>query len=107
MPVAHDANAAYSDSPSDAKATPSVLIRTLPSWYGRSGREARPAGRARPADLAGRRRAPGAGGYRTLEAGSAPAPPRVLGPGSGPQPTLDRTPARGFPPPPSGYQQPA
>src|ERR1700731_2821943 len=49
---------------------------------------------------------PGTGGYRTLEAGSAPAPPRVLGPGSGPQPALDRTPARGVPPPPSGDPQP-
>src|ERR1700721_685046 len=73
MPVAHDANAAYSDSPSDAKATPSVLIRTLPSWYGRSGRDPRPGG---------------------------------AGPAGGPQPALDRPPARGFPPPPSGYQQP-
>jgi hypothetical protein len=58
--------------------------------------------RSAPGQLIG----PGTGGYRVLEAGSAPAPPRPLGPGSGPQPTLDRTPVRGFPPPASGYQQP-
>ena len=57
--------------------------------------------RGAPGQLIG----PGTGGYRVLEAGSAPAPPRPLGPGSGPQPTLDRTPVRGFPPPASGYQQ--
>ncbi|HJZ26363.1 MAG TPA: hypothetical protein VJ370_08825, partial [Streptosporangiaceae bacterium] len=46
-------------------------------------------------------------GYRVLQTGRATAPqPQVLGPGSGPQPTLDRTPVRGFPPPASGYQQP-
>jgi hypothetical protein len=63
---------------------------------------------------------PGTGGYRVLEAGSAPAPPRLPGPGpgpgpgpapgpgpgSGPQPALDRTPARGFPPAAPGYQLP-
>src|SRR5579859_5809464 len=70
---------------------------------------------------------PGTGGYRTLEAGGAAAPPRVLeggtgshrllgtGPGSGTgtgagtgaQPTSDRTPMRGFPPAASGYPPPA
>ena len=49
---------------------------------------------------------PGTGGYRVLEAGSgASGPQRVLGPGSGAQPTLERTPVRGFPPLTPGYQQ--
>jgi hypothetical protein len=78
------------------------------------GRRGRPAADARqapwpPADDPGTAPGPligpGTGGYQVLEAGTAPQ--RLLGPGSGPQPTLDRTPVRGFPPPPSGYQQPA
>src|SRR6516165_6269485 len=50
---------------------------------------------------------PGTGGYRVLEAGrdAAGGPEQVLGSGSGPQPTLDRTPVRGFPPLAPGYQQ--
>src|SRR5579859_7142005 len=75
---------------------------------------------------------PGTGGYQILEAGGAAAPPRVLeggtgshripgagtgsgsgagsgsgsGSGTGTQPTLDRTPMRGFPPAASGYPPP-
>jgi len=50
---------------------------------------------------------PGTGGYQVLEPGSATVtgPQRVLGPGSGPQPTLERTPMRGFPPLAPGHQQ--
>ena len=70
----------------------------------RSPADPRPA--ADPRSASGQLIGPGTGGYRVLEGGSAPAPPRLLGPGSGPQPTLDRTPARGFPPPASGYQPP-
>jgi hypothetical protein len=63
------------------------------------GRRSGPAGDARQApwpsaDDPGQLIGPGTGGYRVLEAGS------------GPQPTLDRTPVRGFPPPTSGYQPP-
>jgi hypothetical protein len=84
---------------------------------GRRGRRARPAGAAAdtrqapwppaedPQAAPGQLIGPGTGGYRVLEAGGAPALPRLLGPGSGPQPILDRTPVRGFPPP-SGYQPP-
>jgi hypothetical protein len=54
---------------------------------------------------------PGTGGYRVLEAGAVSDPQRVPGSGSGavsgPQPTMDRTPVRGFPPLAPGYQQQA
>jgi hypothetical protein len=51
---------------------------------------------------------PGTGGYRVLEAGRGPVsePQRVVGSVSGPQPIMDRTPVRGFPPLATGYQQP-
>ena len=81
MPVAHDANAAYSDSPSDAKATPSALSRTLPSSYGLSGRAAQPAGRCArqapwpPADD------PGEPGQGPRRAADRPRHRRVPGPG--------------------------
>ncbi len=110
------------------------------------GRRGRPAADARqapwppaedPAAAPGQLIGPGTGGYQILEAGGAAAPPRVLeggtgshrllgtgtgsGSGTGTQPTMDRTPMRGFPPaasgyppsasgyqaPASGYQQPA
>jgi hypothetical protein len=55
---------------------------------------------------------PGTGGYRVLEADrdAVSEPQRAPGSGSGavsgPQPTMDRTPVRGFPPLSPGYQQP-
>src|SRR5580704_2753967 len=96
-----------------APAGPAADARQAPWAPAADPRSAPPAADPRPApptaDLRsapGQLIGPGTGGYRVLEAGSAPAPPRPLGPGSGPQPTLDRTPARGFPPPASGYQPP-
>ena len=94
------------------------------------GRRRRPAADARqapwppaedPAAAPGQLIGPGTGGYQILEAGGTAAPPRVLeggtgshrvpgagtGSGTGTQPTLDRTPMRGFPPAASGYQTPA
>ncbi|HWN62218.1 MAG TPA: hypothetical protein VNO25_16310 [Streptosporangiaceae bacterium] len=87
-----------------APAGPADDARQAPWPPAEDPRSAPPA--ADPRSAAGQLIGPGTGGYRVLEAGSAPAPPRLLGPGSGPQPTLDRTPVRGFPPPASGYQQP-
>jgi hypothetical protein len=50
---------------------------------------------------------PGTGGYQVLEpgGGTVTGPQRLPGSGSGPQPTLDRTPVRGFPPLAPGYQE--
>src|SRR5215470_14632049 len=93
MPVAHDANAAYSVSRSDAKARP-------PATSGRYARrmDQRGAGSARPTADARRqppRPSPDGPGYRDAPGfpggsavGERTGPQRLVGPGSGAQPVL-------------------
>src|SRR5580704_14526383 len=76
-------------------AGPAADARQAPWAPAAEPRSAPPA--AEPRTAPSQRIGPGTGGYRVLEAGSAPAPPPVLGPVSGPQPALDRTPAQGLP----------
>jgi hypothetical protein len=113
MPVAHDANAAYSVSRSDAKVTPPAIPRpggrcdgSSPADYvgdpGRGKFRDNPTGNEQNATLDVMDQQ-GAGRTRSA-ADTRPQP--VLSPGSGPRPALTpagpagsppRTPARGFP----------